>query len=275
MLGGAQHFQTECSESKGAKMKNVSRWRPTKFVKRRGRLAASRNASEVNPSSRLMVDLVAACYQRHLSAHCRGRLVDLGCGKVPLFGAYRDLVSDVTCVDWQNSLHKGDHIDCLCDLSKPLPFESESFDTAIVSDVLEHLPEPTVMWSEMARILRPAGKCFVNVPFFYWLHEHPHDYCRYTEFALRRFAQSVGLKVVVFEAIGGSPEVFADMFAKHAARIPVLGGPTALLAQSMASAFVRLRIGRRVSEQSAAYYPFGYFMICQRADSPLCERSGD
>ncbi len=137
----------------------------------RGRLRSSRDTNEVSLSSRLVTDLTARWYQAHLAQHARGRLLDLGCGKIPLFEAYRNYVSENVCVDWGNSLHRNNHLDIECDLTQPLPFAAGEFDTIILSDVLEHIPEPQQLWREMARVLSAQGRILLNVPFFYWLHE--------------------------------------------------------------------------------------------------------
>lgn len=79
-------------------MKNANAWRPSKYVYRYGRLVASRDRAEVNVGSRLVTDLIARAYAAELPKHARGRLLDLGCGKVPLYLAYKSLVSDNTCV---------------------------------------------------------------------------------------------------------------------------------------------------------------------------------
>ena len=45
-----------------------------------------------------------------------GYLLDLGCGKVPLYLIYKSHITDSICVDWGNSLHGNDYIDSECDL---------------------------------------------------------------------------------------------------------------------------------------------------------------
>ena len=104
----------------------------------------------------------------------------------------------------------------------------------------------------------------VNVPFLYGVHEAPHDYFRYTEFALRRFAAEAGLEVLRLDAVGGSVEVLADLLAKHLAVLPGLGHALAVAVQALAQAFGRTRPGRRVAARSARSFPLGYFMVCRR-----------
>jgi SAM-dependent methyltransferase len=240
-------------------------WRPSKYVRKNGRLIASRDPTEVSVSSRLMVDLIAEWYDANLRVHARGRLLDLGCGKVPLFEAYRDLVTDNVCVDWANSAHKNDYLDFEHDLTEELPFADAEFDTIVLSDVLEHIPEPERLCREMSRVLLPGGKLLMNVPFYYWIHEHPHDYYRYTEFALRRFMDRSGLRVLQIQAMGGAPEVLTDIFVKNVRRLP-LGDAVAILSQRATAAFIRTSLGLRISKATGRDFPFGHFLVALKPE---------
>lgn len=241
-------------------MRQAEQWRPTKFEMHRGRLRGARDPRELGVGSRLISDRVAALYQAHLPAHARGRLLDLGCGKVPLYAAYAPFVSEVTCVDWAD----GVHIDQACDLSQPLPFADGAFDTIVLSDVLEHMPDPALLWREMTRVLAPGGQVIMNVPFYYSVHAHPHDYYRYTNFALERFVALNALTLVCLLPVGGIVEIMADLFAKAFSKLPLLGPPLAMLTQSVVGMFGRTRLGARVARVSSRHFPFGYFMIAQR-----------
>jgi SAM-dependent methyltransferase len=191
-------------------------------------------------------------------------LLDLGCGKVPLYEAYRSLVSSVMCVDWGQSFHSKRHLDLEVDLTGPLPIESGRFDTIVLSDVLEHIPNPANIWSEMARVLRPGGKIVMNVPFLYWIHEQPFDYHRYTEFALRRYARDSGLDVLELESLGGSPEVLADITAKNVCLIPRIGPASAAFIQALAAELTRTGFGRRISQATRLGFPLGYGLVLER-----------
>jgi len=244
---------------------NQARWQPSKFEQMRGRLRGSRNVQELGVGSRLISDLVAAHYQEQLPCHATGRLLDLGCGKAPLYAAYAPFVTEVTCVDWA----PGEYIDQACDLSRPLPFENERFDTILLSDVLEHIPEPALLWREMARVLAPGGKLVMNVPFYYSVHAHPHDYYRYTNFALERFVALNSMRLLQLMAVGGIVEIVVDLFAKALSKLPLAGPPLAMLLQWLAGCFVRTRLGARVAKVSARHFPLGYFLIAERPAGAL------
>ena len=113
----------------------------------------------------------------------------------------------------------------------------------------------------MRRILMSGGKVLLNVPFLYRIHEAPHDYARYTQFALRRFAERSGLQVLVLQPIGGSLAVLVDLLGKHLEQGGVLGRAMAASANAAASAVIRTGPLRRMDLSSAVAFPLGYFMI--------------
>jgi SAM-dependent methyltransferase len=245
-------------------MKNIDSWRPSKYVYYNEKLRASRDAAEVGAASRLITDLVAQCYDTHLGHYAKGRLVDLGCGKTPLYHAYQPFISSCTCVDWANTFHETSHLDVACDLNGDLPLESDAFDTIILSDVLEHIAQPEKLWSEMSRILCPGGRAIINVPFMYWLHETPFDYYRYTEFALRRFAEMNGFKVVKLVPVGGAPAVLADITAKTVVNWPGVGRLIVSAIHGWYNFFTKTAIGKRFSNKTASTFPLFYFMIVEK-----------
>lgn len=49
-------------------------------------------------------------------------------------------------------------------MERDIPYEDESFDAVIVVDVLEHVPDPSHIVSEIARVLRPGGRFVGFVP---------------------------------------------------------------------------------------------------------------
>lgn len=244
-------------------MRNKDRWAPSKFVFKKGKLVASRNLREVAGSSRLMTDIIASHYDSHIPRYVSGKLIDLGCGRVPLYEAYKRHVDDNICVDWKNTFHRNEFVDYECNLAEHLPFGEEEFDTIILSDVLEHIERPEQLWQEMARILRPGGKILMNVPFFYWLHEEPYDYYRYTSFVLKRFAENAGFEIIHLEATGGTPEILADILAKHIQIIPLVGTGLAISIQFVASFLIKI-MGKKLSNKTATKYPFGYFMVAEK-----------
>ena len=212
-------------------------WSPSKFtLSGGGAVVATRG---VEGGSYLIASLVGEFYSRAVPEWVRGTLADVGCGSAPLYGLYQTYADAIFWLDWPASVHANAALDAECDLNVGLPVRDHAFDVVILSDVLEHIRQPTVVWNELIRTLAPGGVLLGNAPFMYWIHEAPHDYCRYTEFALRAAIADAGGEIVSIEAIGGSLDVLADFVGKHLGLFPLIGQPIA-----RATARVALRFGR-------------------------------
>lgn len=61
-----------------------------------------------------------------------------------------------------------------------LPVKSESFDLIWIEAVLEHLIDPSLVVSEIHRVLRKDGIVFSEIPFLQHVHEGEYDFVRYT-----------------------------------------------------------------------------------------------
>ncbi len=82
----------------------------------------------------------------------------------------------------------------VCDLRK-IPVEDQRFDYVVFNQVLEHLPEPQFVLSELHRVLKVGGKIICTVPLYYEEHEQPYDFYRYTQFGLRYLFDSAGFVI--------------------------------------------------------------------------------
>jgi SAM-dependent methyltransferase len=233
-------------------------WTPNKAECHRGIWRASRDPREVLVGSRIAADLAITSYAHEITTHARGVLADIGCGKAPYFGIYSPLVSRSIWVDWENSLHANSSLDVTCDLNKEIALADESVDTVLCSDVLEHIYNIGQIWREIARVLRPGGKAIIAVPFLYWVHEAPHDYHRYTLFALRRYAEDVRLEVVSVRALGGWAYVIADLISKRLSR-PLLQRPF--------SAIISPLLETLPKPELTTAYPLSYVMTVQKQSS--------
>lgn len=245
-------------------MMNQDIWLETKFIMKNGTLKANKNTKHVSLSSRLMVNLIGDYYQENISKHVSGLLLDLGCGSVPLYEAYKPFIKDNICVDWQNSMHKNNFLDLSADLNLPLPIESDKFDTIILSDVLEHIKNPKILWSELNRVIKKDGKIIINTPFYYWIHEEPYDFYRHTEFSLKDAAEQNGFKILSFENIGGVFEILTDLYAKLFRFIPVIGKPISILIQKISFWFYKTSIGKKIALKSSKKFPYAYGMVIQK-----------
>ena len=186
--------------------------------------------------------------------------MDCGAGKVPFYGVYKDLVSDIICTDWGSSRHDLQHIDKEVDLSEKLPFKASSIDTILLADVLEHLSNPQLLLSESERILRTNGHILIFVPFLYWLHEQPHDYYRYTEHALTNLIESSGLVSVEIYPYGGGSDVLIDMGNKIFRDHKIL-----LAAHKIWWRFLKITgIAQKIKKSKMQKFPLGYVAVAKK-----------
>ena len=84
-----------------------------------------------------------------------------------------------------------------------LPLASSSCATVALMHVLEHVKESSRVFADITRVLKPGGHLFVDVPFNHEIHHAPHDYYRYTPYALMTLAQAAGLEVEEIRPSGG------------------------------------------------------------------------
>jgi SAM-dependent methyltransferase len=101
---------------------------------------------------RLLLDLF-------LSADPATRVLDGGAGQGTLSRRLTELGFEVTSVDVAPAAA---HV-LEADLTS-LPFESESFDAAVLGEVLEHIEDDRQALAEVHRVLRPEGVLALSVP---------------------------------------------------------------------------------------------------------------
>ena len=72
-----------------------------------------------------------------------------------------------------------------------MPFSDASMDVVLITQVLEHIPDPIAVIGEIRRVLKPGGTLLLSVPSIFRQHGSPGDYWRYMpqglEWILRDF----------------------------------------------------------------------------------------
>lgn len=76
-----------------------------------------------------------------------------------------------------------------------MPMEDASYDVVLCCSVLEHVHDPYQVTREIFRILKPGGRVFAWVPFFFGVHAFPHDVSRFTEEGFRILFERAGFRV--------------------------------------------------------------------------------
>lgn len=154
----------------------------------------------------------------------RGKLLDTACGGMP----YRQHilanseVDEYIGLDIKGAIHYDDEVkpDVLWDGIR-MPFDDDSFDCAIATEVLEHVPDPKLFLSEIYRVLKPSGLLFFTTPFLWPLHEIPNDQQRLTPFAMKRYLSETGFYHEKVEPLGGWHASMAQMLGLWLKRGPM------------------------------------------------------
>lgn len=119
----------------------------------------------------------------------RGKLVDIGCGRMPYREQLLPQVESYTGVDHPqvSKLYRSKvSPDVLAD-AHSLPFRDGGFDIALMLQVLEYLEKPQQALTEAYRVLKKGGVLILSTPFMYPIHDAPFDRNRFTKVALADF----------------------------------------------------------------------------------------
>lgn len=92
-----------------------------------------------------------------------------------------------------------------------IPVENNSFDHILCIEVMEHLKYPHRAFKEFSRILRSGGKLFVVCPLTWSEHQIPHDFFRYTRYALKMLAEDNDFNIESINAMGGRHILLAQI----------------------------------------------------------------
>jgi len=85
---------------------------------------------------------------------------------------------------------------------KNLPFDDNSVDTVILTQVLEHIDEPFKALDEIKRVMKKDAVLILSVPFIYQAHATPYDYFRFSEYGLRKICKDYKFEILEFHYQG-------------------------------------------------------------------------
>jgi SAM-dependent methyltransferase len=147
---------------------------------------------------------------KEYSHFLNGKLLDFGCGSKPYISLFS--FDEYIGVDFENEghSHKNEQIDIFYD-GKTIPVGDNSFDSALCSEVFEHVFNLEDVINELHRVLKPGGTLLVTCPFVWPEHEIPNDYARYTHFALEYLFKKNGFDIVKKDKSGSFIEVIFQL----------------------------------------------------------------
>jgi ubiquinone/menaquinone biosynthesis C-methylase UbiE len=137
-----------------------------------------------------------------INTYAHGRLLDIGCGNKPFLKYTQKHVSEHIGLDHHDSPHGKESVDVF-GYADDLPFENSSFDTILLTQVIEHIENPKNVFSEVSRVLKSDGVLIISWPFLYPIHEAPRDFYRYTKYGVTYLSENAGLQIINFKAVSG------------------------------------------------------------------------
>lgn len=134
-----------------------------------------------------------------------GKTLDVGCGGRPYENIFAR-ASEYIGMEYDSPKNRVrfKKIDVWYD-GKHFPFKDNSFDSIILTQVLEHVFNPDEFLSEINRVSKKDSVLLLSAPFVWDEHEQPHDYARYSSFGLAHLLTTHEFEIV--EHIKTAPDI--------------------------------------------------------------------
>lgn len=128
------------------------------------------------------------------------RVLDAGAGTRPYAALFRR--QEYHSCDMPGGFYEARH-DFECRLDA-IPQPDASYDAVILTQVLEHVPNPIAVLREIRRVLRPGGRVLLSVPMNSPLHGEPWHFFQFTHHGLAELARQSDLVLATVEKLGGA-----------------------------------------------------------------------
>ncbi len=140
----------------------------------------------------------------------KGRVLDVGGKRVGKRGSFRPPMEAVQSWEYLN-IDESTEPDYCCN-AEEIPLPDESIDTVIMTELIEYLPDPKKVLSEIYRVTKDGCHVLISVPLLNPIHgDHWADRVRFTPVALREMAQESGFQLDTIEAMGSVGAVIYDV----------------------------------------------------------------
>lgn len=204
------------------------------------------------------------------------RVLDLGAGTCP----YRELFAHCAYTAQDFLEYAGEKrggtaaygpIDLVSDAAA-VPRPDGSADVVLLTEVLEHVPDPVAVLGEAGRLLAPNGLLLLSAPLGSGLHQEPyHFYGGFTPHFYRRFLPECGFAHIHIQANGGFLRHLAQECARLSWILPrhraAFAGREAEIATLFGDLLPRLLFALD-EECPEPAFTVGYFVAAKKAAHP-------
>jgi ubiquinone/menaquinone biosynthesis C-methylase UbiE len=120
-------------------------------------------------------------------------VLDAGAGKGPYKNLFAEALYESADFCQVDQKTYGD-ITYVCDLAQ-IPVPDSKYDLVLLTQVLEHVPEPRLVLQEIHRVLKPGGALWLSAPLFFEEHDIPYDFYRFTQYGLTHLLNTTGFNI--------------------------------------------------------------------------------
>lgn len=193
-----------------------------------------------------------------------GNVLDYGAGKMPyktMFTKaekYIGLDYSVTV----ESMKIGEQ-DVIYYDGKTIPFESETMDSVVCFQVIEHVEDPDNSIKEMNRVLKMGGWLMITVPAAYPIHLAPYDFRRYTSYGIEKLLLENGFSDISIEGSTYPRDTFRRLKLKYRKNI------TRRVCSFISNIVFLFRswILKNDKKQLKLSYPLDYMIMCKKTEA--------
>lgn len=145
--------------------------------------------------------------------YAKGILLDYGCGGQPYRSLFETGISKYIGADVEANFDID--LDLIIEPGHSLAIDSNSVDTILSTQTLEHVYDFQSYIRECFRVLRPGGHLILTVPMQWRMHEVPFDYWRFTKYGVKSVLEEHEFRIVSLRPCGGAWALLGQALNSH------------------------------------------------------------
>lgn len=160
-------------------------------------------------------DLRAKKLYKAIDEHCTGDVLDIGGGNFFAKAKERFKFESWTSLEPSKKYAKSfpdKRYKLVIGDGQQMKLKSNSFDTVLCIQVLEHVLEPMKVMSEISRVLKKEGKAILLIPQTANIHMVPDFYSNLSKYWIKKAAKINRLKIIDIKPLGGFWSSVASRF---------------------------------------------------------------